>query len=52
MPIVGVGAERGTKVGTWGNTKGSIIYWNRLEDYYLCVGGLSAGSERHRYAIA
>ena len=28
----------------------STRYWNHLEDYWHCAGGL--GSERHRYAIA
>ena len=30
--------------------KGSTRYWNYLEDYWPCTGGL--GSDRHRYAIS
>ena len=39
--IVGAGKERRTLVGPWG-CKGSTRYWNYVEDYWLCAGGLSA----------
>ena len=34
-----------------GTCQGSTRYWNYLEVYWPCAGGL-IGSERHRYAIA
>ena len=45
VPIVGVGKERRTKIvhgDTYSTTqKYSTRYWNYLEDYWHCAGGLS-----------
>ena len=41
MPIVGGGKERQTLIGSW-RYKGITGYWNYLEDYWPCAGGLSA----------
>ena len=40
IPSVGVGKERRTLIGPWW-CKGSSHYWNYLEDYWPCAGGLS-----------
>ena len=40
ITIVGVGKERRTLIGPLQN--GGTRYWNYLEDYWPCAGGLSA----------
>ena len=42
IPIVGVGKERRTLIGPWLSANGSTHYWNYLEEYGPCAGGLSA----------
>ena len=46
IPLVGVGKQkmyRRTIIGPHGDLQnGSTRYWNYLEDYWACAGGLSA----------